>query len=88
MGVRVKIPFPEIEVKDYFHSNTLVDIYLITVCFFNSVILGEDGRRLPTFHVLLDSYLYLFRIVEAEWPQCRRCQALSYWGSGNLEWVG
>ncbi len=30
----------------------------------------------------------VFRIVEAEWPQCRRCQALSYWGSGNLEWVG
>jgi hypothetical protein len=30
----------------------------------------------------------LFRIVEAEWPQCRRCQALSYWGSGRLEWVG
>jgi hypothetical protein len=30
----------------------------------------------------------VFRIVEAEWPQCRRCQALSYWGSGNSEWVG
>jgi hypothetical protein len=30
----------------------------------------------------------LFRIVRAEWPQCRRCQALGYWGSGNLEWVG
>ncbi len=30
----------------------------------------------------------LFRIVEAEWPQCRRCQALSCWGSGSLEWVG
>jgi hypothetical protein len=30
----------------------------------------------------------LFRIVEAEWLQCRRCQALSCWGSGNSEWVG
>ncbi len=30
----------------------------------------------------------MFRIVEAEWPQCRRCQALSCWGSGNSEWVG
>jgi hypothetical protein len=29
--------------------------------------------------------LYLFRTVKAEWPQCRRCQALSYWGSGSLE---
>jgi hypothetical protein len=36
----------------------------------------------------LKNKVLLFRIVEAEWPQCRRCQALSYWGSGNLEWVG
>ncbi len=37
------------------------------------------------------SIKYLFRIVEAEWPQCRRCQALSYWGSGIrsgwVDWV-
>ncbi len=33
----------------------------------------------------------VFRIVEAEWPQCRRCQALSYWGlgirNGWVDWV-
>jgi hypothetical protein len=33
--------------------------------------------------------LNLFRTVEADGPQCRRYQALSYWGSGGgLEWVG
>jgi hypothetical protein len=32
--------------------------------------------------------LLLFRIVRAERSQCRRCQALGSWGSGNLEGVG
>ncbi len=39
------------------------------------------------YHPRRAEELVLFRIVEAEWPQCRRCQALSYWGSGNLEWM-
>jgi hypothetical protein len=30
---------------------------------------------------------YLFRIVRAEWSQCRRCQALGSWVSGKLERV-
>ncbi len=35
---------------------------------------------------------YLFRTVEADGPQCRRYQALSYWGSGgawngSVDWV-
>jgi hypothetical protein len=37
------------------------------------------------------TYKLLFRIVEAKWPQCRHCQALSYWGSGSWnkwgDWV-
>ncbi len=36
-----------------------------------------------------NSQTFLFRTVEADGPQCRRYQALSYWGSGGgLEWVG
>ncbi len=29
----------------------------------------------------------VFRTVGADGPQCRRCQALSYWGSGRA-WDG
>jgi hypothetical protein len=35
--VRVKVTFPLNLSKDYFHSNTSMDIYWITACFFNSV---------------------------------------------------
>jgi hypothetical protein len=44
--------------------------------------------------LILDSEneILLFRTVEADEPQCRRCQALSYWGSGgawngSVDWV-
>ena len=29
----------------------------------------------------------VFRIIKAEWSQCRRCQALGSWVSGKLEGV-
>jgi hypothetical protein len=52
---------------------------------------GQSVQCLNINHLLSVNKLvlsYLFRTVKAEWPQCRRCQALNYWGSGSLEYMG
>jgi hypothetical protein len=57
----------------------------------HNVLHGTKGieRERTMCCLLLRKNPEVFRTVGADGPQCRRCQALCYWGSGGgLEWVG